>query len=382
MSYSRWYDPEYYAGLHKLDRMRECNKLDLQTASDVPSIPKTWVYPDWLPEGELTVAAGQPGSGKTTFACAIVAGVTRGESYILAPGLTPTGSGHVIIINREDDIATSLKLRLEAAGADLSKVHFIGCKTGPGDDSPFSFSGERDLNRLIGLAERLDNWIGLLIVDPIYFAVDGDHNNNHKAREAYECLTALAKRLQCAILGISHTVRNTKGKAPLARVAGPPALREVPRAIMLLSKISNGPTATGGTHVLVHAKNNEGKMDGGFEYEITPLKIPGEKGTIETMKFVITRQLFGSADDILNQADRGKSVDKLSKLDGAVKFLREFLLGGPQLWVDLEKAAQAAGVSKGTLMNAKVALQIVTTKRNGDGRSVWSLPLVECDNAK
>ncbi|MFZ6647163.1 AAA family ATPase [Undibacterium sp. TJN25] len=373
-SFSKWNDQQYIAQSKAVDRMRECNKLDVQTASDVTSVPKKWVYLDWLLEGELTALAGPPGSGKTTFVCALAAGVTIGKRYSLHPELRPSGSGHVIIINREDDRAKGLKARLQAAGADLDKVHFIGVKVASGDDSPFSFSSERDMNRLEGLSEQLKNNVGLLIVDPIYFAVDGDPSSNHNARQAYERLTALSKRLKCAILGISHTARNTQGKDLLGRIAGPPALREVPRAIMLLSKISNGPTETGGTHVLTHAKNSEGKMDGGFEYRIKAVEMSGQDGTIETPKFVVTRQLFDSADDILEQADRGITVEKLSKSEVAVRFLRSVLKGGPRPWIEVKELAQDAGVKNGTLMNAKTFLKIDTEKRKGDGRSVWRLP--------
>ena len=369
----KWEDPQHIAVMEATYRMHESKRLDWQSASDVASVPKKWIYPDWLLEGELTVLAGSPNSGKTTLACAL-AGLTMGDSCSLHRDLTPSGSGHVIIINREDDRAKSLKARLEAAGADLDRVHFIGDKVASGDDSTFSFSSDRDMNRLMGLSERFGNNVGLLIVDPIYFAVDGDPGSNHKAREAYERLAALSKRLSCAILGVAHTARNTQGKDPLGWIAGPPALREVPRAIMLLSKISNGPTVTGGTHVLVHAKNSEGKMDDGFEYRIAPVEISGQNGTTETPKFVVTCQLFGSVDDILNLADCGVTAKKLSKLDGAVKFLRTVLNDGPRPWIEIEKLAHEVDVKNGTLINAKTLLKIDTEKRKGDGRSVWRLP--------
>lgn len=376
---SKWNDPHYTAQLQATNRMRESNKLDLHTASNIQSRPKIWVYSDWVEESEVTVVCGPIDGGKTTLQCMLAAGVTVGSSFSLHPGLTPKGAGHVIIINLEDDVETVLKPCLEAAGADLNKVHFIGRETGPGDDSPFSFSNERDMNRLMGLAERFDNNIGLLIVDPIYFSVDGDPNSNHKARQGYEHLTALSKRLACATLGIAHSVENSLGRKALRRVAGPPALRQVPRAAMLLSKISNGPTATGGTHVLVHAKS-KGRMDGGFEYRIALVEVPGQNGTKIVPKFVVTRELIGSADDILDQADRGITVEKMSKLDCAVNFLRTVLKDGPRLWIEIEKLAEEADVKIGTLLAAKSALMIVTQKRKGDGRSVWCLPDAEDTN--
>jgi hypothetical protein len=369
---SRWGDPEYIANLETTHRMRESQKLDLHTASDIQSRPKIWVYPDWLEEGEVTILVGPIDGGKTTLECMLAAGVTVGSSFSLHPGLTPEGAGHVIIINLEDDFETFLKPCLEVAGADLDKVHIIGRETAPGDDSPFSFSNERDITRLMSLADRLNNNIGLLIVDPIYFAVDGDPNSNHKARQAYERLTALSKRLTCAVLGVSHAVENSLGRKALRRVAGPPALRQVPRAAMLLSKISNGPTETGGTYVLVHAKN-KGRMDGGFEYCIKSVEVPGQNGTKTAPKFVVTRELTGSADDILDQADRGITLEKMSKLDLAVKFLQMVLRDGPLLRIEIEKLAEEADVKIGTLLAAKSLLMLVTKKRKGDGRSVWCL---------
>lgn len=370
----KWDDPEYIADLQRRNLIRESEKLRVQTASDLGPESRKWIYPNWLQQGEVTVLAGSPTVGKTTFTAALVAGITRGKNYSLAPGLAPSGSAHVIIVNREDNITTSLIPRLIAAGANLDMVHFIECNAGFGDDAPFSFSSERDLARLDGYAQLLHNNLGLLIIDPIYFAVDGDSDNNFKAREAYERLAGLAKRLTCAILGIAHTVRNTQNKSPLDRIAGPRALREAPRACMLLSKISNGPTATGGTYVLVHAKNSEGTEDGGFEYRIMPVEIPGKNGPIDTTKWVITAPLFGSAEDILKEAESGIPVKSLSKFDSAVKFLRDVLKEGPRLWIDIQKLAKESGVSEGTLKNAKTFLKIVTKKREGDGRSVWRLP--------
>ena len=368
---SRWADPEFCALQNAVNRIRESDKLDLTTASDVQSRQKKFVYPNWVEEGEVTVMAGPGDGGKTTFQCTLAAGVTIGATYALHPELTPTGAGHVIMINQEDDFETTLRPCLEAAGANLEKVHFIGNNTAPGDDSPFSFSNERDLSRLMGLTERLGNNLGLIVVDPISFAVDGDPSNNYKARQAYERLTALAKRLDCAILGIAQEVENPAGRRALRRIAGPPALRHVPRAAMLLAKISDGPTETGGTHVLVHAKN-KGRVDGGFEYRIAAVEIPGGSGTAP--KFIVTRELTGSADDILDWADRGTTVNKLSKMDGAVNFLRTVLKDGSRPLIDIKKLAKDADIKLGTLLAAKAALKLVTRKRNGDGRSVWRLP--------
>lgn len=356
------------------NRILDSKNLKMCTASEVISRPKTWIYPNWLQEGELTVLAAPPGAGKTTFASALAAGITRGEVYSLGHGLTPTGAGHVIIVNREDDVETALVPRLKAAGADLTRVHFIGCKVGLDSVSSFSFFNEQDLDRLECRVDLLGKNLRLIIIDPIYYVVDGEASNNHKAREAYERLASFAKRMPCAILGIAHTVKNTRNKQPLARVGGPPALREVPRAIILLARIQGGPTESGGTHVMVHAKNNEGKLDGGYEYRQMAVDIPEANGLIETTKLVITSQLTDSAEEILNMADGGKPAKALLKSQVAENFLHAVLAEGPLPKHKIMELAEKAGVRSGTLLYAKNSLKILTHKQKGDGRSVWRLP--------
>ena len=373
-SISRWDSPEYSANLEQTYRMQEAAKLQIQTASSVTSQSSRWVYPNWLAEGELTVLAGTPGTGKTALSCLLAAGITKGKGHQLGPGLSPNGAGHVIFFNTEDDHATTLRPRLEAAGANMDMVQLIDCRKGYQDETPFSFSKPRDLQRLLGLSEQLKNGIGLIIIDPIYFAVDGDHNNAYKVRAAYESLAKLAKNLSCAILGIAHAVKNPLGKEPLTRVAGPPALREVPRSIMLLSKISSGPTEAGGTHVLVHAKNNIGSMDGGFEYRVNVVDIAGESDQKQALKIEITREIFGPAEDLLKHADRSKPVEKINKTDMAVQFLQKTLKDGPQLRITIEDLANKVGITRGTLLLAKEKLKLSTEKRSGDGRSLWRLP--------
>lgn len=361
--FAKWTEA-YGQELERLRRRREASKLPMISAASVKSTRRIWLYPDWLPQDELTLLVGAANVGKTTLLNALVAGVTRGKGHQLHPKLAPHGSGYVLMVNREDDAATIIRPGLEAAGADLAKVRFIDGQTGSDGESPFSFANERDMDRLLGFAEQINGNLGLITVDPVYFAVDGDFGNNTKARAAYERLASIARRLRCAVLGVAHTVRSAEGKGLLSRVAGPPAIREVPRGIMLMAKIASGPTTNGGTHILIHAKN-KGRMQDGFEYRIAP--------TEATCRLVITGELIGEPEDLIRDADRSKPAKSTSKFDRAVGLLLEILNSGPRLRIEIERLAQQRGISLGTLLNAKTQLGIVPKKRNGDGRSVWRL---------
>jgi RecA-family ATPase len=289
--------------------------------------------------------------------------------------LGPNGSGYVLVVNVEDDVARTLKLRLAAMHANMAMIFFITTRSTACDETGFSFFDKRDIERLAYRAKHeFNDNVGLIIVDPIYLAVDGDHNDNSKARQAYQNLTALAKRLGCSVAGVAHTGKNVRGKTPLDRVGGAPALREVPRAIILLNKITNGPTETGGTYVAVHAKNNNGSMNDGFEYRVVEAEIESPAGPTKTTKFEITRGLFGSAEDILREAESTSPVLTTRKLEVAIAFLKNLLEDGPMTKRDILQRALMEKISEGTLINAKTSLKIGTTKRKGDGLSMWSLP--------
>ena len=372
MNPDRWQDKEYLEHLDKIRRIRESKKLPIKPAASIPAEQRRWVFPDWIAEGELTLIAGAPCSGKTALACALSAGVTQGSKFLLHPSLKSTGSGHVIFMSAEDSIPRTLKPRLVAAGADMDKVHFIDNHFKHEDETPFSFSNPRDVMRLFGWVESTDNGLGLIVIDPIYSAINGDPNNYFKAREAYEGLADLAKRLSCAILGIAHTVRNPRDKDLLARISGPLAIHQVPRSIILLNKIERPQSESDGTHIFIHAKNNDGKMNDGYEYRILGAEALIDDNKFDALKIEITKDIFGEPLDLLKNSE-GSSTKKVSKTELAKEFLLDILKDGPLTKVEIEEACKDAEVAIGTLMLAKSELSIVTTKRKGDGRSVWSL---------
>lgn len=385
-SMNRWDDPNYIGELDAAERQREAAKLPMRTADSVRSRPKPWLFKDWIEQRQLTLIAGLPDAGKSTFTCALAAAVTRGKDHPLFSSFEPTGDGHVIFICREDDIVTSLKARLYAAGADMSKIAIISDDFGEHGETPFNINSERDRARLIGYSESIKHRIGMIVLDPVYQAVDGDFNNDYKARAAYEGLVVLAKQLECAIVGVCHTVKNPRDKDPLARVAGPQALRLVPRSIILLSEITGQETGKGGTHVLLHAKHNNGKMNDGYEYALRPCCTVAENLKDESIVFEITGEVFGKPQDILEWADakpekiKKRQTPTENKTQIAKEFLLNVLAEGEMLGKDIVALAKEAGITKGTLMLAKSTLPIKAEKRTGDGLFSWRLVAETSDN--
>ena len=67
---------------------------------------------------------GDPGEGKSLLTVDIAARVSTGAGWPDDPS-RQTDAGSVIIASVEDDVADTMWPRLQAAGADLNKVHVL-----------------------------------------------------------------------------------------------------------------------------------------------------------------------------------------------------------------------------------------------------------------
>lgn len=84
--------------------------------------PVRWAWRGFLPLGMLTILGGAPGCGKTTIALGFAAVLTRGGAW--PDGSRCTQPGDVLIWSGEDAAAVTAA-RLRAAGADMTRVHFV-----------------------------------------------------------------------------------------------------------------------------------------------------------------------------------------------------------------------------------------------------------------
>ena len=116
-----------------------------------------------LRAGKLSVIAGHPGLGKSQLTCAMAAAVTNGGPWPNSEGRAPRGG--VLMLSAEDDVADTIRPRLEAAGAAVAHVHVLeAVRTGDGARRGFDLS--RDVARLEeALAEVRD--VRLVVIDPL-----------------------------------------------------------------------------------------------------------------------------------------------------------------------------------------------------------------------
>ena len=133
--------------------------------------------------------------------------------------------------------------------------------------------------------------VRLIVFDPGLLVLGGAASTYGNVQAVLSRLRLLAKRLRCAILLVFHDTKSAKGKPPLDRAVGNRAIVGGPRCVMYIGEIVNGPTEYGGERVLIRAKSNLGKIDGGFEFGFETVILQGKDGPIEASKVVFKRYL-------------------------------------------------------------------------------------------
>jgi hypothetical protein len=192
-------------------------------------------------------------------------------------------------------------------------------------------------------------------------------------------LVGLAERTGCAVLGLTHVVKASKKKHPLERIIGGVGLGAVVRVAMLVARDdSGGFGSVREWNVLVKAKANICREDGGFLYRMVGEQIPTSRGPVESSKIQWGAALPGSAMDILNCAEGTEPGASAGKCQEAGNFLLTMLESGPCPALEVKARAAEAGISEATLRRAREQLGVESQKQRGAGSAsphLWSLPM-------
>jgi hypothetical protein len=100
------------------DNRRKVEPYTLLSDVSIKQVQHLWS--PYVPQGELTVIDGDPGTNKSTLTLDLAARVSTGAPM---PGeKKPSPRGGVLLLIAEDSIRKTLPLRLQAAGADLTRI--------------------------------------------------------------------------------------------------------------------------------------------------------------------------------------------------------------------------------------------------------------------
>ena len=338
------------------------SSLKIINMSDIQAQPIHWLWDGWLPLGKMTILAGAGGCGKTNLSLALIATITTAGTF--PDGSKCKSAGKVLIYSTEDDPADTLKPRLIANGADVSKVSIISGRTNEkGELEPFDPS--RDFPKIEEYIKANPD-VKLLMIDPIISAVSGDMNKANDVRKSLQPLVDLANEYKFAVLGITHFSKGSSGSGPADRIIGSQAFTALARMAWVASKREEE-----GDCILVRAKSNNSILEGGVKYQIESETV---LDSIETTKTVWLGTIEGTARELLNEAENTEGSNG-STLDLAKEFLID-LLGSVEKMAasEVQDEAKNAGYSVASIRRAKDNLNIKPFK---DGSAwYWKLPSI------
>jgi putative DNA primase/helicase len=342
--------------------------LNLTSAADVHARPVRWLLDGLVPMGKLSVLAGAPGLGKSTWTTLLAAKVSLGE----ARGDMVGERGNVLIASAEDDPEDTIKPRLLAAGAECEAVYLMDVRHT--DENGQVLPGIVQLPQDVGQIERAvrDHGVHLVILDPVAAFLDAGHSayREQEVRAALTPLKTMAERTGCAVVALMH-LNKTQGADPLVRIANSGAFTALARSVMVFGADPEDEDGDRGSRrVLTVAKGNlRGPGTGALGYVIATATVHGAYGqTIQTAALRETGASNVSAEDLLGNAE-----DRSAKGD-AMQWLRELLAGDPVAAVDVQAAAKQADIAWRTVKRAKAALSVRSVKQGTDGGWVWTLP--------
>lgn len=298
---------------------------------NIKSEETTWLAPPWVAKGHLTIVAGQPNSGKSTFGAWLMSQARRS----------------VVLPGREGSAGEMLKGRVAVHKVRPTDVYVP-------DKAEWVFPLHRE--RMVRIIRTFG--ADLLWIDPLdsYMGTISE-NDAQPVRDYLESFCWIAEKTGCAVVGVRHP-----GKAAGNVLPGSKSWRAVPRTTIELI-VDEGPPL----------KRMARSYKDSFGQEIAPryYDLVGAKGKPRVFKWGEEVPAI-SVDLAKNVTDR---VERW-KIDQAEEFLRAFLKGQSQESTVVYKAAEAERLNDRCVRRAAERLG-VKVLREGSGKehkSYWLLP--------
>ncbi len=348
----------------------------LRPLADVLPEAVRWLWPGRVPLGALTFLDGRPAQGKSTVALDLAARVTTGAAM---PDGTPGLSGAALYLSREDDPATTLRPRAEAAGADLARLYLLdGRRKVRPDGEPDAATEPISMADADVLADAVrQTGAVLVVIDPVqsYLGTGVDAHRAEEVRPVLDGLGMMARETGCAVLILRH-LRKSSADAAIDRGWGSMDFGAAARSVLLAGADPQEPSR----RAIVAVKHSLAAEPDAIGYALVPSVVYADPRTpIDTVRVTWTGACDLTAAAILAPEPTPDREDTAA--GRADDWLRAALAGGRKAtWDALTRDARSAGHREITLRRARKALGC---RRDyvGRGECVWSLPAADDDPA-
>ena len=360
------------AGKKTTDGDEQIRSLNVVNADTIKTERVTWLWEGRIPGSKITLFAGKGDCGKSTVLIDIIARVTTGRDW--ADGAKNTmGARKVVMLTSEDDPNDTIVPKLQAAGADISKVSFVTKVgiVGANEAVRRSFQLKEDIT-LLAKALREDPEIALVAFDPISgFHGQVEGNADADMRPLYEQLQETCAKTKTAVIGIIHHNKKTDLDA-VQKILGAGSIGHVTRAIWAFSSDPENKDE----YYMSKAKGNLSKRGiGGLKYKIVDAEVTLSDGSNDTKPRI---EWLGKHDMDANEVEQ-KSKDAAresnpvdTKVGRAKLLLLAELEKGPRLASEMYALGlKELEADEQVMKRAKWQLNVQCSK----GRPFyWSLP--------
>ena len=336
--------------------------------SDVTFRPVKWLWKDKIPCGKVSMIVGNPGLGKSQVCASLAAVITTGGRWPVTRDPAPHGS--VIVLSAEDDADDTIGPRMEAAGADCSRIHMLDAIKTVNDNGEHitrGFDISHDINRLIILMHEIGD-VRLVIIDPIsaYLGILDSHKNSD-VRGAMARLKDAASNAGAGVLIVNH-LNKSQGQDALLKSQGSVGFVAAARAVWGVAKDKENPQR----RLFMPLKNNLGTDETGLAYSIESHQLTDSD--IHTSRVMWEAQAVEmSAEEVFAQ----HPDEEQNATTDAKAYLLDALANGPIKVSSLIESSRKAGHNWPTVKRAKQQLKVVSRRigaTGAEGSWAWELP--------
>jgi hypothetical protein len=332
--------------------------------SDVEPERVSWLWEGRIPRGKLTILEGDPKLGKSTVALDLASRVSRGRKMPDgSPGIGPAG---VVLLTAEDGLGDTVRPRLEAHGADCSRVVAFQ------DVPDYSDDGERIGARLPEIptdVAKLEEIVveenaALVVIDVLNAYLGGQVNNyrDQDVRRALTPLSKMAERTGAAVVVLRHLNKARGGKALYAG-QGSIGIAGASRSVLLVAQDPDDESEM--QRILAVTACNVAEPSPALAFRLSSDR---DRGCAVVKWEGVTAH---RADDLVEHSDPDERLAR----DDAADFLEAVLASGEQGSREVKKEAKTAGIKPRTLQRAREKLGVVVRSTSEvPRRTLWSLP--------